>query len=78
VDVEARSHDAAGNTTSIGSKTFTYDDANRISVANGRLNRAAAHPGNANLLRGGSKILGPLGAIVNYRSNYNKCQCPAK
>ena len=48
------------------------------SVANGRLNRAAAHAGNANLLRGGSKILGPLGAIVNYRSNYNKCQCPAK
>jgi len=48
------------------------------SVANGRLNRAAAHAGNANLLRGGSKILGSLGAIVNYRSNYNKCQCPAK
>ncbi|MNV34746.1 putative deoxyribonuclease RhsC [compost metagenome] len=47
------------------------------SVANGRRNRAAVHAGNANLLRGGSKILGPLGAMLNYRSNYNKCQCPA-
>ncbi|WP_312252927.1 RHS repeat-associated core domain-containing protein, partial [Stenotrophomonas sp.] len=30
VDGEARNHDAAGNTTSIGSKTFTYNDANRM------------------------------------------------
>ncbi|WP_340568935.1 RHS repeat-associated core domain-containing protein [Stenotrophomonas sp. G106K1] len=32
VDGEARNHDAAGNTTSIGSKTFTYNDANRMSA----------------------------------------------
>lgn len=32
VDGEARSHDAAGNTTSIGSKTFTYNDANRMNA----------------------------------------------
>ncbi len=32
VDGEARKHDAAGNTTSIGSKTFTYSDANRMSA----------------------------------------------
>ena len=32
VDGEARNHDAAGNTTSIGSKTFTYSDANRMSA----------------------------------------------
>jgi len=30
VDAEVRNHDAAGNTTSIGSKTFTYNDANRM------------------------------------------------
>ncbi|MGS1319659.1 RHS repeat-associated core domain-containing protein [Stenotrophomonas geniculata] len=32
VDGEARTHDAAGNTTSIGSKTFTYSDANRMNA----------------------------------------------
>ncbi|MGZ0028132.1 RHS repeat domain-containing protein, partial [Stenotrophomonas sp. S4] len=32
VDGEARTHDAAGNTTSIGSKTFTYNDANRMNA----------------------------------------------
>ncbi len=32
VDGEARSHDAAGNTTSIGSKAFTYSDANRMNA----------------------------------------------
>ncbi|WP_253902043.1 RHS repeat-associated core domain-containing protein [Stenotrophomonas maltophilia] len=32
VDGEARSHDAAGNTTSIGSKAFTYNDANRMNA----------------------------------------------
>ncbi|WP_329749637.1 RHS repeat-associated core domain-containing protein, partial [Stenotrophomonas maltophilia] len=32
VDGEARNHDAAGNTTSIGSKTFTYSDANRMNA----------------------------------------------
>ena len=32
VDGEARTHDAAGNTTSIGSKTFTYSDANRMNT----------------------------------------------
>ncbi|MDA5339507.1 RHS repeat protein [Stenotrophomonas maltophilia] len=32
VDGEARNHDAAGNTTSIGSKTFTYNDANRMNA----------------------------------------------
>jgi len=29
---EARSYDAAENTTSIGSKAFTYNDANRMSA----------------------------------------------
>ncbi|PZS80282.1 hypothetical protein A7X84_15145 [Stenotrophomonas maltophilia] len=29
---EARSHDAVGNTTSIGGKTFTYSDANRMNA----------------------------------------------
>lgn len=32
VDGEARSHDAVGNTTSIGGKTFTYSDANRMNA----------------------------------------------
>ncbi|WP_232528139.1 RHS repeat-associated core domain-containing protein [Stenotrophomonas maltophilia] len=32
VDGEVRNHDAAGNTTSIGSKTFTYNDANRMNA----------------------------------------------
>ena len=32
VDGEVRGHDAAGNTTSIGSKTFTYNDANRMNA----------------------------------------------
>ncbi|MBK0026740.1 RHS repeat-associated core domain-containing protein [Stenotrophomonas sp. S48] len=32
VDGEARGHDAAGNTTSIGSKAFTYNDANRMNA----------------------------------------------
>lgn len=32
VDGEARTHDAVGNTTSIGSKTFTYNDANRMNA----------------------------------------------
>ncbi|MBH1462382.1 DUF6531 domain-containing protein [Stenotrophomonas maltophilia] len=32
VDGEARNHDAAGNTTSIGSKAFTYNDANRMNA----------------------------------------------
>jgi len=32
VDGEARNHDAAGNTTSIGSKAFTYSDANRMNA----------------------------------------------
>ncbi|OBU56075.1 hypothetical protein A9K70_17980 [Stenotrophomonas maltophilia] len=32
VDGEARSHDVAGNTTGIGSKTFTYNDANRMNA----------------------------------------------
>ncbi|MFL0336430.1 RHS repeat-associated core domain-containing protein [Stenotrophomonas maltophilia] len=32
VDGEARNHDAVGNTTSIGSKTFTYNDANRMNA----------------------------------------------
>ncbi len=32
VDVEARSHDAVGNITSVGSKTITYNDANRMNA----------------------------------------------
>ncbi|WP_336340934.1 RHS repeat-associated core domain-containing protein [Stenotrophomonas muris] len=32
VDGEVRSHDAAGNTTGIGGKTFTYNDANRMNA----------------------------------------------
>ncbi|MCF3506786.1 RHS repeat-associated core domain-containing protein, partial [Stenotrophomonas maltophilia] len=32
VDGEARNHDAAGNTTSIGGKTFIYNDANRMNA----------------------------------------------
>lgn len=32
VDGEARKHDAAGNTTSTGSKAFTYNDANRMNA----------------------------------------------
>lgn len=32
MDGEARNHDTAGNTTSIGSKVFTYNDANRMSA----------------------------------------------
>nr|WP_313287178.1 RHS repeat-associated core domain-containing protein [Stenotrophomonas pavanii] len=32
VDGEARNHDAVGNTTRIGSKTFTYNDANRMNA----------------------------------------------
>ncbi len=32
VDGEARNHDAAGNTTSTGSKAFTYNDANRMNA----------------------------------------------
>jgi len=32
VDGDARGHDAAGNTTSIGSKAFTYNDANRMNA----------------------------------------------
>jgi len=32
VDGEARNHDAVGNTISIGSKTFTYSDANRMNA----------------------------------------------
>ena len=32
VDGEARNHDAAGNTTSIGSKAFSYNDANRMNA----------------------------------------------
>ncbi|KKD56824.1 Rhs family transmembrane protein [Stenotrophomonas maltophilia] len=32
MDGEARTHDAAGNTSSIGSKTFTYNDANRMNA----------------------------------------------
>ncbi len=32
VDGEARNHDAVGNITSIGSKTFTYNDANRMNA----------------------------------------------
>ncbi|BCX44251.1 RHS repeat-associated core domain-containing protein [Stenotrophomonas pavanii] len=32
VDGEARNQDATGNTTSIGSKTFTYSDANRMNA----------------------------------------------
>ncbi len=32
VDGEARNHDAVGNTTSIGGKTFTYNDANRMNA----------------------------------------------
>ncbi|MNB76487.1 putative deoxyribonuclease RhsC [compost metagenome] len=32
VDGEPRNHDAAGNTTSIGSKMFTYNDANRMNA----------------------------------------------
>lgn len=32
VDGETRNHDAAGNTTSIGSKAFTYNDANRMNA----------------------------------------------
>ncbi|WP_223497032.1 RHS repeat-associated core domain-containing protein [Stenotrophomonas indicatrix] len=32
VDGQARNQDAAGNTTSIGSKTFAYNDANRMSA----------------------------------------------
>ena len=31
---DARNHDAAGNTTSIGGKTFTYNDANRMNAVN--------------------------------------------
>ncbi|AWH33208.1 RHS repeat-associated core domain-containing protein [Stenotrophomonas sp. SAU14A_NAIMI4_8] len=32
VDGEVRDHDAAGNTTNIGSKAFTYNDANRMNA----------------------------------------------
>ncbi len=32
VDGEARNHDAVGNTTSIGGKTFIYNDANRMNA----------------------------------------------
>jgi len=32
VDGESRTHDVAGNITSIGSKTFTYSDANRMNA----------------------------------------------
>nr|WP_262921065.1 RHS repeat-associated core domain-containing protein [Stenotrophomonas maltophilia] len=32
VDGEARNHDAVGNTTSIGSKAFNYNDANRMNA----------------------------------------------
>ncbi len=32
MDGEVRNHDAAGNTTSIGSKTFIYNDANRMNA----------------------------------------------
>lgn len=32
VDGDARGHDAAGNTTSIGGKAFTYNDANRMNA----------------------------------------------
>lgn len=32
VDGESRNHDAVGNTTSIGGKTFTYNDANRMNA----------------------------------------------
>ncbi len=32
VDGEARNHDVVGNTTSIGSKTFIYNDANRMNA----------------------------------------------
>ncbi len=32
MDGEARNHDAVGNTTSIGGKTFTYNDANRMNA----------------------------------------------
>ncbi len=32
VDAEVRNHDAVGNTTSIGSKTFSYNDANRMNA----------------------------------------------
>ena len=32
VDGDARGHDAAGNTTSIGSKAFTYNDGNRMNA----------------------------------------------
>ncbi|MDN8654501.1 RHS repeat-associated core domain-containing protein [Stenotrophomonas indicatrix] len=32
VDGEVRNHDASGNTTSIGSKVFTYSDANRMNA----------------------------------------------
>ena len=32
VDGDARNQDAAGNTTSIGSKTFAYNDANRMNA----------------------------------------------
>ncbi|WP_228886191.1 RHS repeat-associated core domain-containing protein [Stenotrophomonas rhizophila] len=48
------------------------------SVANGRRNRAAASMSKAGIIRGGAKFLGPLGAFVNYRENFNKCQCQAK
>ncbi len=48
------------------------------SVANGRRNRAAANVGRAMFLRAGARYLGPFGAAVNFRTNWNNCQCPPK
>ncbi|MCS4279184.1 RHS repeat-associated core domain-containing protein [Stenotrophomonas rhizophila] len=77
---------AAGHMLDAGASRQDRKAANRLSgasergihysLANGRRNRAATHMSNAGLLRGGSKLLGPLGAMMNYRSNFNKCQCP--
>jgi len=45
------------------------------SIRNGMRNRAMANLSRAKYLRAGTKILGPLGAVLNYRSNFNQCQC---
>jgi len=46
------------------------------SLANSRKSRAAAHMRNSGLMKFGSAALGPLGAGLSYRSNFNACQCP--
>ena len=48
------------------------------SVANGRLNRADASAGRGALLKGASRTLGPIGAFMNYKRNFERCQCASK